>query len=44
MWTNANRARYERRGPRYPNDLTDEEWKLIRPLIDLLPWDATGFG
>lgn len=33
MWTNANRARYERRGLRYPSDLTDEEWALIRPLI-----------
>lgn len=33
MWTNANRARYERRGLRYPSDLTDQEWALIRPLI-----------
>lgn len=33
MWTNANRARYERRGLRYPSDLTDEEWAMIRPLI-----------
>ncbi len=33
MWTNANRGRYERRGLRYPSDLTDEEWVLIRPLI-----------
>jgi transposase len=33
MWTNANRARYERRGLRYPSDLTDEEWALIHPLI-----------
>ena len=33
MWTNANRTRYERRGLRYPSDLTDEEWALIRPLI-----------
>ena len=33
MWTNANRARYERRGLRYPSDLTDEEWALIGPLI-----------
>jgi hypothetical protein len=23
MWTNADRARYERRGLRYPSDLTD---------------------
>ena len=33
MWTNANRGRYERRGLRYPSDLTDEEWVLIGPLI-----------
>ena len=33
MRTNANRARNERRGLRYPSDLTDEEWALIRPLI-----------
>jgi transposase len=33
MWTNENRARYGRRGLRYPSDLTDEEWALIGPLI-----------
>lgn len=33
MWTNSNRARYGRRGLRYPSDLTDEEWALIGPLI-----------
>jgi len=33
MWTIENRARYERRGLRYPSDLTDEEWTLIGPLI-----------
>src|SRR5438270_12080220 len=33
MWTNENRARYDRRGLRYPSDLTDEEWILIGPLI-----------
>jgi transposase len=33
MWTNENRARYDRRGLRYPSDLTDEEWALIGPLI-----------
>jgi transposase len=26
MWTAENRARYERRGLRYPTDLTDGEW------------------
>ena len=28
-----NRARYDRRGLRYPSDLTDDEWALIGPLI-----------
>jgi transposase len=33
MWTVENRARYERRGLRYPTDLTDEEWALTVPHI-----------
>jgi transposase len=33
MWTDENRARYDRSNLRYPSDLTDEEWSLIRPLI-----------
>jgi transposase len=33
MWTDENRARYDRSKLRYPSDLTDEEWGLIRPLI-----------
>ena len=33
MWTNENRARYDRRGLRYPSDLTNDEWALIGPLI-----------
>lgn len=33
MWTLENRVRYDRRGLRYPSDLTDEEWALIRPVI-----------
>ena len=33
MWTNENRARYDRSKLRYPSDLTDEEWALIEPLI-----------
>ena len=33
MWTNENRARYDRSKLRYPSDLTDEEWALIGPLI-----------
>ena len=33
MWTTENRGRYDRSKLRYPSDLTDEEWKLIEPLI-----------
>lgn len=33
MWTTENRARYDRRGLRYPSDVTDAEWALIGPLI-----------
>ncbi len=33
MWTNENRARYDRSGLRYPSDATDAEWALIGPLI-----------
>jgi len=33
MWTNGNRARYDRSKLRYPSDLTDEEWAVIGPLI-----------
>ena len=33
MWTNNNRGRYDRSKLRYPSDMTDDEWGLIRPLI-----------
>jgi transposase len=33
MWTTENRRAYERRGLRYPSDLTDAEWALVAPLI-----------
>jgi transposase len=33
MWTDENRARYDRSKLRYPSDLTDGEWALIEPLI-----------
>src|SRR5580698_4767262 len=33
MWTTENRARYDRKGLRYPGDLTDAEWKRVKPLI-----------
>jgi transposase len=33
MWTTENRARYDRSHLRYLSDLTDDEWKLVEPLI-----------
>jgi len=33
MWTTENRPRYNRDRLRYPSDLTDAEWQLIKPLI-----------
>ncbi len=33
MWTVEQRQAYERDGPRYPSDLTDQEWGLVEPLI-----------
>jgi len=33
MWTAETRARYDRRGLRYPSDLSDVEWGLIAPMI-----------
>jgi transposase len=33
MWTDENRALYDRSKLRYPSDLADEEWALIEPLI-----------
>ena len=33
MWTNESRGRYDRSRLRYPSDLTDEEWALVKPLI-----------
>ena len=33
MWTDKNRARYNRDHLRYPSDLTDAEWGHIEPLI-----------
>ena len=33
MWTDENRARYDRMGQRYPSDLMDEEWALVEPLL-----------
>ena len=33
MWTAENRPNYERKGQRYPSDLSDEEWALVEPLL-----------
>lgn len=33
MWTNENRARYDRSRLRYPSDLTEAEWAHVEPLI-----------
>src|SRR5208282_95853 len=33
MWTDENRARYDRSRLRYPSDLTDAEWAHVEPLI-----------
>src|SRR5215831_6218576 len=51
MWTTENRHRYARDDLRYPSDLTNAEWQLIKPLIPprstvngyfcLWNWDGT---
>ena len=33
VWTGENRGRYDRRGQRYPSDLTNEEWAVLQPLL-----------
>jgi transposase len=33
MWTNENRARYDRVKLRYPSDLTDAEWAHVASMI-----------
>ena len=33
MWTNENRATYNRDHLRYPSDVTDAEWAYVAPLI-----------
>lgn len=33
MWTTENRGKYERKGQRYPSDVTDEEWALVEPYL-----------
>ena len=33
MWTAANRENYSRKTTRYQSDVTDEEWRIIGPLL-----------
>ena len=33
MWTKEHRRAHDRRGQRYPSDLSDAEWALVAPLI-----------
>ena len=33
MWTEDHRRAADRRGLRYPSDLSDAEWELVRPFI-----------
>jgi transposase len=35
MWKAETRRTYDRKGLRYPTDLTDTEWELARPVIDV---------
>src|SRR4051812_18326435 len=34
MWTAEDRERYKEDGRRYPSDLTDAEWELVRSLFE----------
>ena len=33
MWTAEQRRAHEREGLRYPSDVTDVEWELVRPFL-----------
>jgi transposase len=35
MWKAESRHTYDRKGLRYPTDLTDAEWELARPFIEV---------
>jgi transposase len=35
MWKAETRCIYDRKGLRYPSDMTDAEWGLARPFVDL---------
>ena len=36
MWKAETRRTYDRKGLRYPTDMTDAEWELSRPLVDVV--------
>jgi putative transposase len=40
VWRDDNRGRYDRRGLRYPSDLTNEEWVVLEPILPV----ARGIG
>src|SRR5215207_8496716 len=35
MWKAETRRTYDRKGLRYPTDMTDPEWELARPFVDV---------
>ena len=35
MWTETTRPKYDRTALRYASDLTDAEWGVIGPLLQL---------
>ena len=39
MWTTENRPQYDRKGLRYPSDLTDAQWQVMAAH---LPADRPG--
>ena len=32
-WTETDRLKYKRKTDRYPSDVTDEEWEVIKPMV-----------
>ena len=37
MWTPATRRQHSRAGLRYASDLTDDEWRILEPLLPGAP-------
>jgi hypothetical protein len=35
MWKAETRRTYDRKGLRYPSDVTDAEWDLAHPFVDI---------